>query len=97
MPADALPIAPVGVGASLRRDYRDVLGRPMSGTVRITGAQRAQAGERVTAPAPVTVALVDGLLYADLPPGQYTLAASLTTIDGHRADDTETVHLEDIP
>lgn len=93
MPADALPIAPVGVGASLRRDYRDVLGRPMSGTVRITGAQRAQAGEAVTVPAAVNADVPAGVLDVALPPGTYTLAAALTTVDGNRADDTETVEL----
>lgn len=95
MPADALPQAasPLTGALPLRREYRDALGRPMTGRVRITGAQRAQAGEAVTVPAAVNADVPAGVLDVALPPGTYTLAAALTTVDGNRADDTETVEL----
>lgn len=96
MPVDALPVPParpVDGAVQLRREYRDALGRPMTGSVRISGAERAQLGERVVMPAPVTADVPAGVLDVALPPGRYTLAASLATVDGHRADDTTTVVL----
>jgi len=88
MPADALPVNsdPTAAPTSrvlLRRDYRDVLERPLRGTVTIQPADGPS----------VTVELVDGLLSRDLPPGTYTVTASLRTADGVRAYETTTITL----
>lgn len=93
MPAEARPHAAHHGAHALHRFYADALGRPMTGTVRITGAARAQDGHRVTVPAAVTVEVTAGHMACGLPAGTYQLAANLTTVDGHRADDTETVTL----
>lgn len=95
MPVNALPqsTAPLAGAVRLRREYRDALGRPMTGRARITGAQRAQDGDVVTVAAPVVAPVLDGALAADLPPGTYVLHAQLSTVDGARVDDTETVTL----
>lgn len=95
MPVNALPqsTAPLAGAVRLRREYRDALGRPMTGRARITGAQRAQDGEAVIVPAAVHADVLAGVLDVELPAGTYTLTAVLTTVDGNRADDTETVEL----
>lgn len=80
LPGQAIPAS--RGGTQLRREYRDVLDRPMRGTVTITPA----AGP------PVTVQLADGVLVCDLPPGAYSLTASLRTADGVRAYKSETVN-----
>lgn len=97
MPMDALPIPPARAhegAVRLHREYRDALGRPMAGQVRIAGAARSQDGHRVVVQAAVGVELVGGVLDVQLPPGDYALTATLTTVDGNRADDTETLTLE---
>jgi len=99
MPADALPQAhavagPLEGSHCLRRTYRDPLGRPMSGTVRIIGQARTESGNTVVPPAPVKVELVDGRLDVHLPPDSYRLEASLTTVDGERLNDVSTVELD---
>jgi len=98
MPADALPQAhaagPLEGSHCLRRTYRDPLGRPMSGTVRIIGQARTENGNTVVPPAPVKVELIDGRLDVHLPPDKYTLQASLTTADGERISDVSTVELD---
>lgn len=76
-----------------RREYRDILGRPMRGKATITGQARTEAGGAVIVPATVAVGLINGVLEADLPPDTYTIAAALHTADGKRASDTETVTL----
>lgn len=96
MPADALPIPqPVRLPGSVhyRREYRDILGRPLSGSATITGTARTDTGGAVTVPAAVTVELVGGVLEVDLPPDAYTIAAALRTVDGVRATDTDEVTL----
>lgn len=96
MPADALPQpwpAPLPGLVHLERLYRDVLGRPMRGTVLITGARRAVHGQTVVTDAGVTVALVGGRLAVDLPAGSYDLDVTLTSPDGQRVKETETVEL----
>lgn len=77
----------------LERAYRDVLGRPMTGTVTLTGAARTATDSAVVVPAPVSVDLADGLLAVDLPPDTYRLQADLRTADGARATDTDEVVL----
>lgn len=97
MPADALPepwAVPLDGSVRLRREYRDVLGRPMRGTATITGTARQEAGQQVVIPASVDVELVAGVLEVDLPPDTYLVTASLWTASGSRASDTTTVALE---
>lgn len=96
VPDDALPQPwpePIPGIVHHERVYRDVLGRPMRGSVRITGAKRAQHGELVVAAAGVTVPLVDGRLTVDLPAGTYEMDAALTSADGERVKESETVEL----
>lgn len=96
MPADALPqpaARPHAGSVLLRRVYRDALGRPLTGKVRLTGNDRAQDGHHVTVQAPVHAEVVAGVLELWLPVGTYALSATLTTADGIRTDDTETVEL----
>lgn len=96
MPADARPVAaaqPLPGAVPLRRLYVDALGRPMSGRARISGVERVKVGSTVIAPAPVNAEVVNGTLAVELPPGRYTVSAALTTVDGNRVDDTETVTL----
>ncbi|TYP82090.1 hypothetical protein [Blastococcus xanthinilyticus] len=96
MPADALPQPHTTVPglAHLERTYLDALRRPLRGSVRITGAQRAEHGGTVVTAAAVTAQVVDGTLAVELPAGTYELALSLNTVDGERVRETETVTLE---
>lgn len=77
----------------LERAYRDLLGRPLSGTVTITGRARHASDGQVIPPLPVPVQLTDGLLSVDLPPDTYTLSASLSTVEGARKLEVDTVTL----
>lgn len=56
----------------LRREYRDVLGRPLLGSVHLRNAQ-----DQSTA-----IELVDGVLEATLEPGHYRLLAALHDEEG---------------
>lgn len=76
-------VTPVRGGpAPLRREYRDALGRPMTGRVIVTPYTGAV----------VEIPLVDGVLEADLPPGSYTLVAELTSPDQRTSYQTEVVN-----
>lgn len=93
MAADALPMPwaePTPGAVTYVRQYRDVLGRPMRGVVTITPTKLA-VGDVVAGP--VTVELVGGELSVSLPPGSYTLTASLRTEEGARVTDTSTATL----
>jgi hypothetical protein len=94
MPDPALPIpraTPLPGTVPLRREYRDPLGRPMTGSVVLTGRSTAGGGY---APAPVTVAVPAGVLEVDLPPDTYEAAATLRTVDGVRVSVRDTITLE---
>lgn len=97
MPDDALPVARPDAGipglVSHRRSYIDVLGRPMTGTARITGARQAIHGDAVVTSAPVTVPVEGGVLSVSLPPGEYEVSASLTSVDQEQVGVTETITL----
>lgn len=96
MPVDAKAAPwpePLAALIHYRRDYRDVLGRPMRGTVTITGTARSDADGTVILPAPVTVELAAGVLEVDLPSDTYRIEAALRTVDGFRTSDTDTVTL----
>jgi hypothetical protein len=95
MPDDAKPQpwpAPVELDGAhcLRRIYRDPLGRPMTGHVKITGQTRHEDGTTVIPPVSVKADVADGRLDVHLPPDTYKLVASLTTVDGHSYVDTAT-------
>lgn len=97
MPADALPEpwpTPLPGLIHYERDYRDVLNRPLTGSVRITGQSRAVHGDVVITPAAVTVNVgTGGKLAVDLPAGKYELAGSFHTVDGEPVQEKETVTL----
>lgn len=97
MPVDALPVPwpeqPDG-GLRLHRVYRDVLGRPLSGVVTITGTARTELDGTVTVPVPVNATLTDGVLDEYLPADTYRLEANLRSVDGARVTDTATITLE---
>jgi hypothetical protein len=96
MPADALPVPLVelaGTERTLRRVYLDALKRPLIGEVTISGNQRAAAGQTIVVAAAVRARLTDGVLEVSLPPGDYSLAASLRTVDGTPVTDRQDVTL----
>jgi hypothetical protein len=66
----------------------------MRGSAVVTGKARTEADGLVVVPAPVTVALVDGVLEVDLPPDTYHVSAALRSVDGDRLEDSTTVVLE---
>jgi len=94
MPADALPQPypqPLPGTARVRREYRDPLGRPLTGSVTLTGRSSTQAGELTIPAVAVNVAISGGVLDVSLPAGVYDLAASLRTVDGARTTVTDEI------
>jgi hypothetical protein len=94
MPAPALPQpwhSHLPGSVAFRRVYRDALGRPMTGTVTLTGQNHTEMGGAVIPPAPVAVEIVNGVVEVNLPPDTYTLTAALRTADGSRVSDSATV------
>jgi hypothetical protein len=100
MPDAALPI-PRDAGLTgtvpLRREYRDVLGRPLAGSATVTGSTRLEDGDTVVPPVSVTVDIPAGVLELYLPPDIYTVVATLRTRDRQVFTDTDTVTLEARP
>lgn len=97
MPQEALPIPHDPMNRSLiefRREYRDLLQRPMKGRVTLTGSQSSSSGVRHVLPAPVTIELVDGLLDVRLPADTYTITADLWSVDDVQSRDEDTVTLK---
>jgi hypothetical protein len=66
--------------ARWRREFRDALERPLSGSV--VFYPRLADGVRVVAISPTTVNIVDGVADVALPPGDYTVAERLVGADG---------------
>ena len=58
------------LGGSLRREYRDILGRPLSGVANIYLSDVSAT--------PVQVPVVDGVLDVNLMPGKYRLVAEVS-------------------
>lgn len=84
MPEPALPIPHNPALRSLRpvrREYRDLLQRPFSGSLTLRAVADYQEGATVVSSAPVKVPVVDGVLALDLPPGSYTLTGALWSKD----------------
>jgi hypothetical protein len=97
MPAPALPQPRnSAVMVRYRRLYRDLLDRPMTGTVTLTNATRVATADRVIpARTSVPVELVDGVLDVHLPPNTYRVVAQLRTADGEELTDQDTVTLDE--
>lgn len=84
MPQPALPIPhnPALQGTyTVRREYRDLLQRPMSGSLMLSAASDFQQGETTVSKAPVPVPVVEGVLDLALPPGRYELVGKLWGLD----------------
>lgn len=97
MPEPALPIPHDPLLKNLRpvrREYRDLLQRPMSGRLILTGELPTDEGVTVS-PAPVRVQVVDGVLALDLAPGSYALAGQLWGADEETMQVEETFTLEE--
>jgi hypothetical protein len=73
------------------REYLDLIGRKMRGSVDVTGGESSTNSGTVVAGAKVTIPLVDGKISLDLPKGEYTLTANLMTADSQGVRLTETV------
>lgn len=98
MPEPALPIPhnpALKRLVSFRREYRDLLQRPMSGRLVLTTDQVHTEGGTSIFPAPVRVQVVDGVLALDLPPGTYTLTGQLWNPDEEQVSVEETVTVEE--
>lgn len=93
MPDLALPTPrprPLEDTVHLHRAYRDPLGRPLRGAVKITPARRSQNQDTVVPAVTVEVPLVGGILDVHMPPGTYRLSATLTSATGSSiVDDSE--------
>lgn len=89
MPVDALPQPwpdPLPGRIRFRREFRDALGRPLTGKVTLTGRNGTSHGDVTIPPAPVEVQLVGGILDVALPPDVYRLSGRLSTKEGARVD-----------
>lgn len=87
MPAEALPYepakpTPVNGAVPYSHEYRDAIGRPLSGTATVLPGGNGAAG------APFPVPVVGGQLAIALPPGTYTITAALRTPEGAPVTDT---------
>lgn len=97
MPVEApviLPNVPLTGSVRCYREYRDVLGRPLTGVVTITGQTRTEVGGQTVLPLPVLVEIVGGVLDVNLPPDTYSLVADLRTVEQARATDKATIVLD---
>jgi hypothetical protein len=97
MPVDALPQPhPVAVPGTVtyRHEYRDALGRPLRGTVTLTGRTGIVLDGLTVLPAPVPGGLVGGVLEVDLPPDTYRLEGVLRTAEGVRVTVRDEITLE---
>jgi len=101
MPADALP-QPRALSAraalpgtvTLRHEYLDALGRPLTGTVTLIGKAGARLDGITVPPAPVTAELAGGVLEVALLPDVYHLEGSLRTKEGARVSVRDEITLQ---
>lgn len=73
----------------LERNYLDLLGRPLNGTLTVAGSAALEVSETVIHPQPVKVELEGGQLLMRVPAGEYTVTGQLWN------DDDETVHIDE--
>jgi hypothetical protein len=93
MPQRALPIPHNPALRTLEtvvREYRDLLQRPLSGTLTLAAAAPFQEGRVTVSSAAVKVPVVDGVLALDLPPGSYVLRGQLWSKDEQQTPIEET-------
>lgn len=81
-------------GPVLRLEYRDALGRPMSGTATIINRQPVIVDGVITPASSVVATVADGILEEQLPPNTYQVQAQLRTVDGNTFIDAQTVTLD---
>lgn len=87
MPEPALPIPhdPALTGlVSFRREYRDLLQRPLAGHLTLRATRNYKEGRTVVGGSPVKVPVVEGVLALDIPPGEYVLRGNLWNRDEER-------------
>lgn len=97
MPEKALPIPHNPVlrdTANLRREYKDLLQRPMSGSLSLEAVRNYQEGNTTVSKAPVKVPVVEGVLNLDLPPGDYLLTGKLWGVDESQMSVSEAFTVE---
>lgn len=97
MPDDALPRPRPTVlpgQARVRHEFRDVLGRPLTGAVTLTPRAGARHDGLTVPPAPVTVEVAGGVLQAVLAPGTYRVEGTLRTADGARVNVRDEITLD---
>lgn len=76
-----LPVEPGQTKVRLHREYRDALGRPMTGRVILTPVQQTESGTAYILPVPVRIELIGGEAEAYVAPGPYQLSGVLRTAD----------------
>lgn len=97
MPVPALPVPPpraARVLTAVRREYFDLLMRPMRGTLMLTAKEDHRTGEATISRAPVKAQVIEGILELALPPGVYALRGTLYTADEEQSAVAEEFELE---
>lgn len=97
MPVDALPQPwsdPLPGRVRLRREFRDALGRPLTGSVTLTGSAGAVLGGVTVPPVAVAAPVDGGVLEVDLLPDAYRLEGVLRTREGARVTVRDEITLE---
>lgn len=95
MPVDALPVpnGPLPGTVRFRREYRDALNRPLTGTMTIQGKRSHAVGDVTVLPTPAVVRLTSGVVEIDLPPDVYEYTTVLQSPEGARVTDKGTIDL----
>lgn len=94
MPVPALPIPHASQPSDLtelRREFRDLLQRPLTGNITVVGSDNHRTGELTVPGMPVKVTLTEGVLSIKVPAGEYRLYGKLWNKDDETVAIDETV------